>query len=136
GEILDGAKTMRMQCRHKGEDRHRQGEDLANDRECSCGAASGLSDNQNQKCRDHGRRRNQPNVARDPGVHPLRRSSWSTLVVRKWRYTAITMARPTAASAAAMAMAKIATITPVNCTDWSANLQNAMKLIFAAASII
>src|SRR5438552_2721634 len=34
------------------------------------------------------------------------------------------MARPTAASAAAMAMAKIATIMPVGCAGWGPNRQN------------
>src|SRR5262249_21820610 len=48
----------------------------------------------------------------------------------------MTMARPTAASAAAIAIAKIATMTPVGRADAGANRQNAMKLMFAAASII
>ena len=35
GKILDGAETMRMQRRDKGEDRHRQGCELSNDGERS-----------------------------------------------------------------------------------------------------
>src|SRR5437588_5152584 len=48
----------------------------------------------------------------------------------------MTIARPTAASAAAIAIAKIATMTPVGCEGGGANRQNAMKLMFAAVSII
>src|SRR6266550_3215828 len=48
----------------------------------------------------------------------------------------MTNARPTAASAAAMAMEKIAIITPVGWCDSGLKRQNAMKFKFAAASII
>src|SRR5437588_1479030 len=48
----------------------------------------------------------------------------------------MTSARPTAASAAAMAMAKIAIITPVGSCGSGLKRQNAMKFKFAAASII
>src|SRR4029453_15437743 len=48
----------------------------------------------------------------------------------------MTNARPTAASAAAMAIEKIATITPVGWCGSGLNRQNAMKFMFAAASII
>ena len=48
----------------------------------------------------------------------------------------MTIARPTAASAAEMAMEKIAIITPVDGCGGGAKRQNAMKFKFAAASII
>src|SRR5215831_1419740 len=48
----------------------------------------------------------------------------------------MTIARPTAASAAEMAMEKIAIITPVGGCGGGAKRQNAMKFKFAAASII
>src|SRR5262245_3888369 len=48
----------------------------------------------------------------------------------------MTNARPTAASAAEMAIEKIATITPVYGCGGGAKRQNAMKFKFAAASII
>ena len=48
----------------------------------------------------------------------------------------MTIARPTAASAAAIAIEKMATITPIGCEAGGLNRQNAMKLMFAAASII
>src|SRR4029077_17149985 len=135
-KILDRAEAVRMERRHKREDRHRQGRDLSENRDRGSCSPGRFSESQNQERHGDRRRRNQPNVVRNPGIHPLRRSSWSTLVLRKWRETAMTMARPTAASAAAMAMAKIATIMPVGCAGCGANRQNAMKLMFAAASII
>src|SRR6185437_13545200 len=48
----------------------------------------------------------------------------------------MTIARPTAASAAEMAIEKIAIITPVDGCGGGAKRQNAMKFKFAAASII
>src|SRR6266568_5247800 len=48
----------------------------------------------------------------------------------------MTNARPTAASAAAMAMAKIAIITPAGWRGSGLKRQNAIKFKFAAASII
>src|SRR5262252_847910 len=48
----------------------------------------------------------------------------------------MTIARPTAASAAEIAMEKIAIITPVEGCGGGAKCQNAMKFKFAAASII
>ena len=48
----------------------------------------------------------------------------------------MTIARPTAASAAEIAMEKIAIITPVGGCGGGAKRQNAMKFKFAAASII
>src|SRR6516162_7421042 len=48
----------------------------------------------------------------------------------------MTIARPTAASAAEIAMEKIAIITPVDGCGGGAKRQNAMKFKFAAASII
>src|SRR5437868_12922447 len=48
----------------------------------------------------------------------------------------MTKAKPTAASAAAIAMEKIATMTPVGCCGLGPNRQKAMKFRLAAASII
>src|SRR5207248_4543025 len=47
----------------------------------------------------------------------------------------MTSASPTAASAAAIAMEKIATITPVGCAGSGLKRQKATKFMFAAASI-
>ena len=47
----------------------------------------------------------------------------------------MTIARPTAASAAEIAMEKIVMITPVDGCGGGAKCQNAMKFKFAAASI-
>jgi len=94
-----------MERRHKREDRHRQGRDLSDNRDrggCSPGRFPKAKIKSDAAIGAAGI--NQTLFVIQEFIL-LRRSSWSTLVLRKWRdYD--NHARPTAASAAAMAMAR------------------------------